>query len=60
MVRMDKRTIVRSPCGISSLRNVRRDAQISTLTQRSRPISLIELGVPFLSLTETEDFSVVQ
>ena len=31
---------------ISPLRNARRDAQITTLTQRSRPIVLIELGVP--------------
>ena len=29
---------------ISPLRNARRDAQITTLTQRSRPVSLIELG----------------
>ena len=33
---------------ISPLRNGRRDAQITTLTQRSRPISLIELGVPVI------------
>ena len=31
---------------ISPLRNGRRDAQITTLTQRSRPISAIELAVP--------------
>ena len=30
---------------ISLLRNARRDAQITTLTQRSRPIRLIQLGV---------------
>ena len=34
------------------LSNGHRDAQITTLTQRSRPtISLIELGVPVVNLT---------
>ena len=37
---------------ISPLHNGRRDAQITTLTQRSRPISLIELGVPVVFLTK--------
>ena len=36
---------------ILPLHNARRDAQITTLAQRSRPVSLIELGVPMVTIT---------
>ena len=39
---------------IPPLRNARRGAQITTLTQRSRPISLKELGIPVVLVIISE------